>query len=99
MYCKHDTTERGIVKQFRLHVLRYAGDVRLVYGTYRFKLQIAKAWVRDYRCGKLIDARATIRESMVNLAYWLTAQPHAETNYSTWEALIDEAIAKLDATQ
>jgi hypothetical protein len=96
-YCRCDATENGIVKQFRLHVLRHATDIRLIYGTYRFKLQIAKAWTSDYRCGKLLAAGADIRESMVNLAYWLTAQPHAQTNFTTWETLIDEALVKLSS--
>jgi hypothetical protein len=31
---------------------------------------------------------------MVNLAYWLTAQPHADRDYGIWERLIDEAMEK-----
>jgi hypothetical protein len=99
MYCKSDLTEEGIVKQFRLHVLRYSHDVTLVYGTYRFKQEIAKAWLQDHRCGKIVDAHANIRETTVNLAFWLTAQQHAEKSFPTWAALIAEAMTKLSAAE
>lgn len=95
MYCKRDLIESNIVKQFRLHVLKNSPDVGLIYGTYRFKQKIAKAWLRDYHGGKFIDAKTNIRETMINLAYWLTAQQHAEKNYATWEGLIEEALTKL----
>ena len=97
MYCKKDLTQSGIVKQFRLHILRNASNTTLIYGTYRFKQKIAKTWLKDYRCGKLLDATMNIREAMINLAYWLTAQPYAEKSFATWEELIGEATEKLEA--
>lgn len=96
-YCKTNSIENGIVKQFRLHVLCHSPGISLVYGTYRFRPQISKEWLKDYRCGKLLDPTMNVRETMVNLAYRLTAHEHAEKNYPTWEQLIEEATTKLVA--
>jgi hypothetical protein len=31
----------------------------------------------------------------MQLAYWFTAQPHAEKNYPVWKMLVDEAMTRL----
>jgi hypothetical protein len=63
-------------------------------GIYRYKNNVDGAWV-DARCGKFVEGDRGLRETMINLAHWLTAQPHAGRNYDVWEELIDEAVSKI----
>jgi hypothetical protein len=91
--CSDGCTENGIRKDFHLNILSHSDGVRLIYISYRYKQSGDKQ--RDSRRGILVDELTDIRELMMHLAFWFTAQPHAEENYSVWKRLIDEAMAKL----
>lgn len=93
--CSDGLVEDGIRKDFHLNILSHPSNVRLIYVSYRYKQSGDKQ--RDARRGILLDGASDIREMMMHLAYWFTAQPHAEQNYSVWKNLVDQAMAKLRA--
>ena len=53
--------------------------------TYRYKQSSDKQ--REFRRGILVDKASNIREMMMHLAYWFTAQPHAEKKLPGLEEL------------
>lgn len=91
--CSDGFIEDGIRKDFHLNILVHPSSVRLIYISYRYKQSGDKQ--REFRRGILLDGAANIRELMMHLAYWFTAQPHAEKNYPVWKKLVDEAMTKL----
>jgi hypothetical protein len=91
--CSDGFTEDGIRKDFHLNILLHPSSVRLIYISYRFKQSGDKQ--REFRRGILLDEATNIREMMMHLAYWFTAQPHAEKNYPLWKKLVDQAMKKL----
>jgi hypothetical protein len=91
--CSDGFSEDGIRKDFHLNVLQHPRCVRLVYISYRYKQAGDKQ--KEYRRGVLVDADTNIQNAMIHLAYWFTAQPHAEHNYAVFKALVDEAMTKL----
>jgi hypothetical protein len=93
--CSAGFTEDGIRKDFYLNVLQHPQFVRLVYISYRYKRPGDKQ--HEHRRGILVDDVTDIRTMMTHLAFWFTAQPHAETNYAIFEQLVDDAMTKLAA--
>jgi hypothetical protein len=91
--CSAGFSEDGIRKDFHLNILEHPRFVRLVYISYRYKQAGDKQ--REHRRGILLDEDTNIADMMRRLAYWFTAQPHAESNYSVFETLVDEAMTKL----
>lgn len=91
--CSDGFFEDGIRKDFHLNILLHPSSVRLIYISYRYKQSGDKQ--RESRRGILLDEGTNIRELMIHLAYWFTAQPHAEKNYPVWKKLVDEAMTKL----
>ncbi len=91
--CSDGLVEDGIRKDFYLNIFFHPSNVRLIYVTYRYKQSGEKQ--REFRRGILVDEGSNIREMMMHLAYWFTAQPHAEKNYPVWKNLVDQAMAKL----
>lgn len=91
--CGDGFVEDGIRKDFHLNILLHPSRVRLVYISYRYKQSGHKQ--RESRRGILLDEATNIRELMMHLAYWFTAQPYAEKNYPVWKKLVDEAVTKL----
>jgi hypothetical protein len=93
--CSDGLVEAGIRKDFYLNIFLHPSNVRLIYVTYRYKQSSDKQ--REFRRGILVDEASNIREMMMHLAYWFTAQPHAEKNYPVWNHLVEQAMAKLRA--
>ena len=93
--CSDGLVEDGIRKDFYLNIFLHPNDVRLIYVTYRYKQSGDKQ--REFRRGILVDDASNLREMMMHLAYWFTAQPHADKNYPVWNNLVDQAMAKLRA--
>jgi hypothetical protein len=91
--CSASFSEDGIRKDLHLNILQHARCVRLVYISYRYKRAGDKQ--QEHRRGVLLDAETNIQNMMTRLAYWFTAQPHAEKNYSVFETLVEEAMTKL----
>jgi len=91
--CSDGFIEDGIRKDFYLNILQHPSNVRLIYISYRYKQSGGKQ--NECRRGILLDEKANIQELMIHLAYWFTAQPHAEKNYAVWKKLVDEAMTKL----
>jgi|ERR1035441_4049425 hypothetical protein len=91
--CSDGFIEDGIRKDFHLNILQHPGSVRLIYISYRYKQSGDKQ--KECRRGVFLDEQTNIREMMMHLAYWFTAQPHAEKNYAVWKKLVDEAMTKL----
>jgi hypothetical protein len=94
--CGDGFTESGIRKDFHLNVLQHLSTVRLIYISYRYKQSGDKQ--REYRRGILVDEHSNVYELMMRLAYWFTAQPHADKNLAVWKKLVDEAMTKLERT-
>jgi hypothetical protein len=92
--CSDGFVERGIRKDFHLNILQHPSTVRLIYISYRYRQSGDKQ--RECRRGVLLDGQTNIYESMMRLAYWFTAQPHAEKNLAVWKKLVDEAMTKLE---
>ena len=93
--CSDGLVEDGIRKDFYLNMFLHPSNVHLIYVTYRYKQFGDKR--REFRRGILVDEASNIREMMMHLAYWFTAQPHAEKNYPVWKNLVDQAMAKFRA--
>lgn len=91
--CSAGFVEDGIRKDFHLNILQHPSSVRLVYISYRYKQAGDKQ--KEYRRGILLDEDTNNQNVMIHLAYWFTAQPHAENNYAVFEALVEEAMTKL----
>jgi hypothetical protein len=91
--CSDGFIENGIRKDFHLNILQHPSHVRLIYISYRYKQSGDKQ--KEHRRGILVDETSNIQELMIHLAYWFTAQPHAEKNYAVWKALVDKAMTKL----
>jgi hypothetical protein len=91
--CSEGFVEDGIRKDFHLNILQHPSSVRLIYISYRYKQSGDKQ--REFRRGILLDGQTNIEELMMHLAYWFTAQPHAEKNYAVWKKLVDQAMTKL----
>jgi len=93
--CSDGFIEHGVRKDFYLNILQHPSRVRLIYISYRYKQAGGKQ--SECRRGILLDEETNIQELMTHLAYWFTAQPHAEKNYSVWKKLVDEAMTKLSS--
>jgi hypothetical protein len=91
--CSAGFSEDGIRKDFHLNILQHPLFVRLVYVSYRYKLAGDKQ--QEHRRGILVDGDTNIENMMTRLAFWFTAQPHAENNYAVFEKLVDAAMTKL----
>jgi hypothetical protein len=91
--CSAGFSEDGIRKDFHLNILQHQRFVRLVYISYRYRLAGDKQ--QEHRRGILVDEETNLKNMMTRLAYWFTAQPHAEQNFPVFEALVDEAMTKL----
>jgi hypothetical protein len=91
--CSDGFIEDGIRKDFHLNILLHPSSVRLIYISYRYKQPGDKQ--RESRRGALLDGATNLRELMMHLAYWFTAQPHAEKNYPVWKKLVEEAMSRL----
>ena len=93
--CSDGCTEDGVRKDFHLNILQHPCGVRLIYISYRYKQSGEKQ--KEARRGILVDTNTDIQQLMMHLAYWFTAQPHAERNYPVWKKLVDEAMTKIKA--
>jgi hypothetical protein len=91
--CSDGFSEDAIRKDFHLNILQHPSCVRLVYISYRYKQAGDKQ--KEFRRGIFLDADTNIQNMMSHLAYWFTAQAHAEYNYAVFMALVDEAMTKL----
>lgn len=91
--CSAGFSEDGIRKDFHLNILQHPSFVRLVYISYRYKRAGDKQ--QEHRRGILVDETTNIQNMMTRLAFWFTAQPHAESNYPIFERLVDGAMTKL----
>jgi hypothetical protein len=91
--CSDGFVEDGIRKDFYFNIFQHPSGVRLTYVTYRYKQ--SEDTQKELRRGILTDEETNISEAMMHLAFWFTAQPHAEKHYPVWKKLVDEAIKKL----